>query len=711
LTDIPANISTNTPTSTPINTSTLNTPSNIKDTITQHTPQNTINTPTTKKHIILLDLESEQPVEQVIQAEVLSYRQTRNNMTNKRRQRKTRERNENKKREREEEESVEKNKKKKESVQQVKSGRSQEQSIKEEREIEIIITCSIHKQFHQQCSENCKARKAGIFNPPASFAGELKTRWKNIKKRGERQGGKKHIRLAVQVYRELSERNDLDFAMGWGSYLFSPNSEIWKEPQFIKRIQEFSSMPGFGIWISKDQYFSSKNNPLRDWLTEWASLSPVSIPFLMTHTASDAFSNLPSVLAVYHNNPKRSEILWMDSCYGPARGPFATYNVAPAVWRYGSITNKEEMIIPSPHFWRNPIIDENNNNNNNNNNLPEENWPEFGELEKKENQTLELIREKVKLNPNIGGIIMDPINTSKEIQFFTYRFMGKFKKLCLELGLAIIVDEVQTVARSGRFFGFEWYEDFLPDLIIYGKGLATSGIASVGYNRSRFNFRVWDSITAQVDPLSCLKSLQVLKSLRKMKLEEQVSEYRGRLLKVLKELDKEYGREGKEASRGIGYLLWTSLKLPITTARTRILPPIDISDLEIEKAIKLIKESVDQDVNGDVCGICNEEGQVMVCDGYRCERAFHTSCLGYPNDKKKLPNKFFCERHINEANSQEREEMKRKRTETPRVPPKVQKGDTVQDLGVTLKNIEEEEDEDIFWFTGDVELDDFEDKA
>jgi 4-aminobutyrate aminotransferase len=72
----------------------------------------------------------------------------------------------------------------------------------------------------------------------------------------------------------------------------------------------------------------------------------------------------------------------------------------------------------------------------------------------------------------VAAIILEPVQGEGGFYAAPLAFMQALRKLCDELGILLIVDEVQTgFARTGKLFAIEHY-DVIPDLMTMAKSLA-----------------------------------------------------------------------------------------------------------------------------------------------------------------------------------------------------------------------------------------------
>ena len=77
-----------------------------------------------------------------------------------------------------------------------------------------------------------------------------------------------------------------------------------------------------------------------------------------------------------------------------------------------------------------------------------------------------------KVDKHTIAIAFELIQGNSGIRIADLEFVKKVRSLCDELGLLLIIDEVQTgVARTGKFWCYEHY-GILPDIVASAKALA-----------------------------------------------------------------------------------------------------------------------------------------------------------------------------------------------------------------------------------------------
>ena len=78
---------------------------------------------------------------------------------------------------------------------------------------------------------------------------------------------------------------------------------------------------------------------------------------------------------------------------------------------------------------------------------------------------------KAAITPEVGGILVEPVQGEGGLRPATPEFMKGLRKLADEHGLLLILDEVQTgVARTGTLFSHEQY-GITPDIMAIAKGI------------------------------------------------------------------------------------------------------------------------------------------------------------------------------------------------------------------------------------------------
>uniref|UniRef100_UPI003FEFF054 aspartate aminotransferase family protein n=1 Tax=Candidatus Fimivicinus sp. TaxID=3056640 RepID=UPI003FEFF054 len=210
---------------------------------------------------------------------------------------------------------------------------------------------------------------------------------------------------------------------------------------------------------------------------------------------------------------------------------------------------------------------------------------------------------KAALDDTVCAVMMEPVQGEGGVQPLDADFVHKASELCREKDILLIFDEVQTgVGRTGRLYAWEQF-GVRPDILTSAKGLGgglpvgaclcverLGSVMGPGTHGSTFGG----------NPVVCAGVCEVLSRMDEA-LFEQVRQKGEFLRETLSECDE------VAAIRGMGLMLGLVLKtkrakevasrcvdkgLLVLTAKTlvRLLPPLTISQEELEQGIAILKE-------------------------------------------------------------------------------------------------------------------------
>ncbi len=141
---------------------------------------------------------------------------------------------------------------------------------------------------------------------------------------------------------------------------------------------------------------------------------------------------------------------------------------------------------------------------------------EFGDIE--------AIKKALDSDPNIGAVMLEPIQGEGGINLPPDGFLSQLRRLCDDQHLLLILDEVQSgIAKTGRWFAYQ-HETIKPDILACAKALgngvpigaclareAIAGAFVPGNHGSTFGG----------NPLACRAGLTVLEIMSRDKIPEQ----------------------------------------------------------------------------------------------------------------------------------------------------------------------------------------------
>ena len=205
-----------------------------------------------------------------------------------------------------------------------------------------------------------------------------------------------------------------------------------------------------------------------------------------------------------------------------------------------------------------------------------------------------------------AAVVLEVIQAEGGVHAGSAEFLAAAQQLCRERGALLVIDEVQTgFGRTGRWFSFQHF-DLEPDIIALAKGLGGGfPMGAVVYTEQiqESLFSGAHGSTFGGNPLACAAGIAALRVYNDGLIEQ--AERAGRRL-----------REGLEAAigsrrvvreiRGEGLLIGIDLRtkavpflktlmeehsvlaLPAGSTVLRLLPPLIISDAEIDMAVEAI---------------------------------------------------------------------------------------------------------------------------
>ena len=191
-------------------------------------------------------------------------------------------------------------------------------------------------------------------------------------------------------------------------------------------------------------------------------------------------------------------------------------------------------------------------------------------------------------------------------------YISKISARCKDMGILLMVDEIQTgFGRTGKFWAHEHY-DITPDVVISAKGMG-GGMPIGCFIASREIMNVFTNnpilghiTTFGGHPVSCAASLACLKVIQDEKLFDSVDEKAAIFINTLKHPEiKEIRNKGLmmavefESHERLKSIIDSVLEMGIITdwflfndKSMRIAPPLTISVKEIKKACELILRAI-----------------------------------------------------------------------------------------------------------------------
>jgi 4-aminobutyrate aminotransferase-like enzyme len=234
---------------------------------------------------------------------------------------------------------------------------------------------------------------------------------------------------------------------------------------------------------------------------------------------------------------------------------------------------------------------------------------------------LEAVRHALRVDPDVGAIVLEPIQGRGGVIVPPDGFLSGLRALCDERGLLLILDEIYTgLGRTGTWFACE-REHVVPDLLCLGKALA-GGVplsATIGTPRvidawPRSAGEALHTSTFLGNPLACAAALANLEELERrdvlglVRAREPVLARRLDALRAHASVVDARGRgflwavefrDGALANRIVVRALARGLVLlqsgPTGTSIT-LAPPLTIADEQLARALDLFEATVHEEV-------------------------------------------------------------------------------------------------------------------
>ena len=211
------------------------------------------------------------------------------------------------------------------------------------------------------------------------------------------------------------------------------------------------------------------------------------------------------------------------------------------------------------------------------------------------------------INKNTAAILIEPIQGEGGIILSDVKFLNNIRKICDEEGILLIFDEIQCgVGRTGELFAYQNYQ-VKPDIMAIAKGIGGGfplGACLSTENAARGMTPGTHGSTYGGNPLACAIGNTVLEIINNTKFLDDVK-YKSIILtqKLGYLLDRH--PEIFDEVRGLGLMMGIKCKVPnidVVNAGyneglltvpggqniIRLLPPLNVSEEEIEMAVQML---------------------------------------------------------------------------------------------------------------------------
>jgi len=217
------------------------------------------------------------------------------------------------------------------------------------------------------------------------------------------------------------------------------------------------------------------------------------------------------------------------------------------------------------------------------------------------------------VNKKTAMVIVEPIMGEAGVIVPPDGYLSALRDICTKTGALLVFDCVQTgMGRTGQWFGYE-HEKVRPDVITLAKGLG-GGLplgAMISLGHASTLFAPGDhGTTFGANPIATAAGVSVIKALKKEKLLVRAKNYEKLIKTEVSKFD------GVTEVRGSGLLLGIELSTEISsllkeklltkgvivnapnTTTIRIAPALNVSQVQIEKFIRVFGQSLKEVQHG-----------------------------------------------------------------------------------------------------------------
>ncbi|MEU9880033.1 acetylornithine transaminase [Streptomyces phaeochromogenes] len=221
-------------------------------------------------------------------------------------------------------------------------------------------------------------------------------------------------------------------------------------------------------------------------------------------------------------------------------------------------------------------------------------------------------------------VVIEPVQGENGVVVPPPGYLKAARAITAATGTLLVLDEVQTgVGRTGHWFEYQAHEGVLPDIVTLAKGLG-GGLplgATVAFGRAAQLLKPGHhGTTFGGNPVACAAGLAVLDTIEAEGLLENVKRTSEKLRVGIEGADGGYRHPLIDHVRGAGLLLGIVLTEPLAprvqqTAQdagllvnapapdvVRLMPPLNVSDDEVDVFLRALPGVLDQARDADVDG-------------------------------------------------------------------------------------------------------------
>ena len=217
-----------------------------------------------------------------------------------------------------------------------------------------------------------------------------------------------------------------------------------------------------------------------------------------------------------------------------------------------------------------------------------------------------------KINERTAAVMIETIQGEGGIRPVSLNFLEELRKICNQHNALLFLDEVQCgFGRSGKLFSYEW-SNILPDVMAVAKGIGSGFPMGACLATQKACIGMTEGTHGSTyggNPLAVSVGKAVITEIMSNGFLQNVDKVARYLWKNLKELEKKFDEiiEVRGAGLLIGIKTKTNnlkiselfaekglLTIPANDNVVRLAPPLIITDQEVDKAIEIIKKTLNK---------------------------------------------------------------------------------------------------------------------
>jgi acetylornithine/succinyldiaminopimelate/putrescine aminotransferase len=222
------------------------------------------------------------------------------------------------------------------------------------------------------------------------------------------------------------------------------------------------------------------------------------------------------------------------------------------------------------------------------------------------------------VDASVGAVLIEPVQGEGGVNVAPPGYLSAIRELCDTTGALMMVDEIQTgFGRTGRWFGFE-HDDVKPDVVTLAKAMGNGMPVGACWARTEVAavFEPGDhGSTYSGTAIATAAVVATLSEMRRLDAPALAERQGRRLAEGLRALD------GVVEVRGQGLMLGAQLAdgidaktvylrllerglitNAVNASTLRFVPPLTVSDAEIDEALALVADEVALALDGATDG-------------------------------------------------------------------------------------------------------------